>query len=63
MTSQSEIEIQVRTDRNLLLAQSDWTQLDDADVDRAAWAEYRQALRDITDQAGFPHEVDWPAKP
>ena len=63
MTSQSEIEIQVRTDRNLLLAQSDWTQLGDAGVDKAAWSEYRQALRDIPQQAGFPHEVDWPAKP
>lgn len=63
MTSQSEIEIQVRTDRNLLLEQSDWTQLPDAGVDQFAWAEYRQALRDIPQQAGFPSEVDWPAKP
>lgn len=57
------MEKEIRTERNLLLAQSDWTQLGDAGVDKAAWAAYRQALRDITDQAGFPHEVDWPAKP
>ena len=41
---------QVRLDRNLLLAKSDWTQLPDAQVDKQAWAEYRQALRDITKQ-------------
>lgn len=28
-----------------------------------AWADYRQALLDITDQAGFPHDVTWPTKP
>jgi len=33
--------------RDRLLAESDWTQLPDAPVDRAAWAKYRQALRDF----------------
>jgi len=36
-----------RRHRDLLLAASDWTQLPDAPVDRAAWATYRQALRDF----------------
>ena len=37
----------MRLERNRLLAASDWTQVADAPVDRAAWATYRQALRDI----------------
>lgn len=36
-----------RLHRNRLLAESDWTQLPDATVDRNAWATYRQALRDF----------------
>jgi len=53
----------VRADRNTKLADSDWTQLADSTADKAAWATYRQALRDITAQAGFPWTVDWPAQP
>ncbi len=53
----------VRTDRNKRLTDSDWTQVIDAPVDQAAWATYRQALRDITEQAGFPWEVEWPDAP
>ena len=52
-----------RADRNQRLANSDWTQLSDAPVDKTAWAAYRQALRDITAQAGFPWDVQWPDKP
>lgn len=52
-----------RTTRNTLLAASDWTQVADAPVDQAAWATYRQALRDITAQAGFPKSIDWPVQP
>ena len=59
----SAISSQVRTKRNTLLQQSDWTQVADAPVDQAAWATYRQALRDITAQAGFPEIIDWPEKP
>lgn len=54
---------QVRQDRNHLLAACDWTQTLDAQVDRAAWASYRQALRDITSQPGFPFSVVWPTPP
>lgn len=54
---------EVRAERDRLLAQSDWTQLADAPVDRAAWVVYRQALRDLPQQAGFPEDVDWPEIP
>lgn len=53
----------VRADRNRLLTESDWTQVADAPVDKAAWAQYRQALRDVTEQPGFPYNVSWPVKP
>ena len=53
----------VRQQRNEKLSASDWTQVADAPVDQAAWAAYRQALRDITAQAGFPWTIDWPAQP
>ena len=54
---------EVRDQRNAELVASDWTQVLDAPVDQNAWAEYRQALRDITSQEGFPHNVVWPVKP
>lgn len=54
---------QVRAQRNSLLQQSDWTQVADAPVDQAAWATYRQALRDVTTQEGFPEAVVWPVAP
>lgn len=53
----------VRDDRNKRLADCDWTQLPDAPVDAAAWATYRQALRDVTSQEGFPWTVVWPEIP
>ena len=53
----------VRAYRNRLLADCDWTQLTDAPVDTAAWSVYRQKLRDLTAQSGFPWDVEWPAKP
>jgi uncharacterized protein YbjT (DUF2867 family) len=54
---------EVRAERDRLLAASDWTQVLDAPVDRAAWAEYRQSLRDVPQQEGFPTDVAWPVKP
>lgn len=53
----------VRAERNRLLSQSDWTQVSDAPVNKAVWATYRQALRDITAQTGFPLAVVWPNPP
>ena len=54
---------EVRSKRDKILSESDWTQVADAPVDKAAWATYRQALRDIPSQAGFPNEVTWPVEP
>jgi hypothetical protein len=53
----------VRADRTKRLADSDWTQVEDSPVDKAVWATYRQALRDITSQAGFPWDITWPDAP
>jgi hypothetical protein len=53
----------VRLDRNSRLTACDWTQLPDVSIDASAWAEYRQDLRDITNQAGFPWDVEWPLTP
>jgi hypothetical protein len=66
--SQAELESIVqsanaRKRRNKLLSASDWTQVADAPVNKAAWANYRQALRDISAQAGFPATVVWPTQP
>jgi hypothetical protein len=56
---------EIRTEREAKLTASDWTQVIDAPVDQAAWATYRQALRDITDHESFPNleESDWPVAP
>lgn len=53
----------VRLGRNKKLADCDWTQLADSTADKAAWATYRQALRDIPSQQGFPWNVTWPTEP
>ena len=58
-----EAKQQIRDQRNAALASSDWTQVNDSLVDKTVWAKYRQALRDITSQAGFPFNVVWPVKP
>lgn len=58
-----DLSSSIRADRNLRLADCDWTQLPDAPVDAAAWATYRQSLRDISKQVGFPSDVQWPDKP
>jgi hypothetical protein len=74
VTDKSEEEVQQfddnvaasnRYQRNSLLSEFDWTQVADAPVDTAAWATYRQALRDITSHTNWPHleEADWPTKP
>ena len=56
-------EHSVRAERQELLTASDWTQVADSPVDKAVWATYRQALRDISLQEGFPFEITWPQKP
>jgi hypothetical protein len=53
----------VRATRDDKLSECDWTQVADAPVDKTVWATYRQALRDITSQSGFPWTVTWPDAP
>jgi len=52
----------IRNQRDSLLQQTDWMALS-GNTMTPEWASYRQALRDITIQEGFPFSVDWPAKP
>jgi hypothetical protein len=54
---------QIRSWRNAELAASDWTQLDDSQVDKAAWAIYRQALRDLPAVGGQAEAVIFPVAP
>ena len=56
-------EVSVRAERDGLLMNSDWTQVDDSPVDKSAWATYRQLLRDVPSQAGFPNTITWPTEP
>ena len=53
----------MRKQRDEKLAECDWTQVADAPVNKTTWATYRQALRDITAQSGFPWTITWPTKP
>ena len=58
-----ETAASVREHRNAKLAATDWTQLTDAPINSSVWASYRQQLRDVTAQAGFPWEINWPVAP
>lgn len=60
--SQDEAERNVRSHRDSLLQQTDWMALSDNTITPEN-AAYRQALRDITTQEGFPYNVVWPTKP
>ena len=52
----------VREDRDKRLAECDW--MANSDVTMAsAWTTYRQGLRDVPAQSGFPNSVTWPTKP
>ena len=55
--------IDLRSTRRYLLKQSDWTQVPDAPVDAAAWAVYRQQLRDLPANTPDPRNVEWPEPP
>jgi hypothetical protein len=64
--SLEELEAQIRQRRNAGLQQSDWTQVNDVNlttVEIDAWKAYRQALRDLPAQEGFPSNVIWPLPP
>jgi hypothetical protein len=62
--SDEELARQMRNKRAELLYACDWTQFPDVpQATRDAWAPYRQALRDVTSQSGFPQNIIWPTKP
>jgi len=55
-----------RAKRDRLLTESDWVTIRATDTGTAVpteWQTYRQALRDITEQTGFPEDIEWPEKP
>jgi hypothetical protein len=54
---------QIRLWRNAQLSETDWTQLVDSPVNKSAWAEYRQALRDLPEQGSKADEVELPTEP
>jgi hypothetical protein len=55
---------QVLTERQYLLSITDWTQMPDVQLtNRTEWAAYRQLLRDIPTQTGFPFTIEWPNPP
>lgn len=60
------LEYKVKAQREQLLLASDWTQIPNGPLTSAqqtAWATYRQELRDITSQSGYPTNVVWPTPP
>lgn len=57
-----------RITRNKILAESDWTQMNDSPLNnemKTAWATYRQELRDLSDLDAWPNlaDDDWPVAP
>ncbi len=55
---------QAKVARLAKLKESDWTQLMDVpEATRQSWAAYRQALRDLPQQNGFPMHIVWPTPP
>ena len=66
LVQQSELDaawVRLRQLRDRLLSKCDWTQVSDAPVDQAAWAAYRQALRDLPGKIDDPLNVVWPSSP
>jgi hypothetical protein len=54
---------QIKLWRNAELARTDWTQVADAPIDKAAWATYRQSLRDLPAVGGSADAVELPVAP
>ena len=57
---------EIREQRNQLLKDCDWTQLNDSPLNadtKTSWATYRQQLRDVTSQTRFPWDIQWPSTP
>lgn len=60
---QDKLFKRIRKWRNEELARTDWTQVQDAPVDQAAWATYRQALRDLPSSNSDPRAIELPTQP
>ena len=66
LKTDAEYAAEAREKRNALIAETDFMAMPDYPLDderKAAVLAYRQALRDIPEQAGFPRQIDWPVKP
>lgn len=62
--TEEQMAEEVRSRRDRLLRETDWTQLPDVpEKTKDAWTAYRQALRDVPEQPDFPTQIDWPEKP
>lgn len=62
-TEYNELAENIRSKRDKLLTETDWTQMTDTALSKEKqekYKKYRQALRDITEQSGFPYSVEWP---
>lgn len=59
-----QASLEAKGQRNMLLSETDWTQVEDVpDSIKIPFKEYRNKLRAITEQKGFPHEINWPQRP
>ena len=66
LKTDAEYAAEAREKRNALIAETDFMAMPDYPLDaekKAAVLAYRQALRDVPEQAGFPRQIDWPSKP
>jgi len=59
----AERAVIIRQERSTKLKECDWTQLADSPVNKETWATYRQSLRDVPLQEGFPWTITWPTQP
>ena len=62
-TKDAERAVIIRQIRGVKLKECDWTQLADSPVNKETWATYRQSLRDVPSQSGFPWTITWPTQP
>ena len=66
LKTDAEYAAEARAKRNQLIAETDYMAMPDYPLDderKVAVLAYRQALRDVPEQAGFPRQIDWPVKP
>lgn len=66
LKTDAEYASEARAKRNALIAETDYMAMPDYPLDaerKVAVLAYRQALRDVPEQAGFPRQIDWPSKP